>query len=238
MKSDVRIGFDIGASHIRAVVSRGGRVRRIPISETPASKKQCARTIKAIIAREVSAGDVGIVGISIAGVLSGTILRVSPNKSSLTGLDLKKAIPSGFLLRVDNDARAFALGEYAVGAGKGAKRLLALTFGTGVGRGFVHNGKLQAVRRFEYPEIWERQYQRLRDIKKDKVFADFIVEKLAPILARYQPDRIVIGGGVALDKKTRFFLVVKKSFALHYPRIDVRRAKLGEYAGAIGMLLA
>lgn len=44
--------------------------------------------------------------------------------------------------RFVNDASAFALGEFAAGAAKGAGRAVALTLGTGVGSGFVAEGKL------------------------------------------------------------------------------------------------
>jgi glucokinase len=47
----------------------------------------------------------------------------------------------GIACRVDNDARLNALGEYYWGQGKGAARLLAITLGTGVGVGLIHNGK-------------------------------------------------------------------------------------------------
>jgi glucokinase len=43
----------------------------------------------------------------------------------------------GFL----NDAACFAVGEYAAGAAKGAKRALAITLGTGFGASFILDGK-------------------------------------------------------------------------------------------------
>ena len=41
-----------------------------------------------------------------------------------------------------NDARAFALAELRVGAGQGARSLLGITLGTGVGGGVVINGRV------------------------------------------------------------------------------------------------
>jgi glucokinase len=43
---------------------------------------------------------------------------------------------------VDNDAKAFALGEYWRGAGRGARCLLAMVVSTGVGGGIVEEGRL------------------------------------------------------------------------------------------------
>lgn len=45
--------------------------------------------------------------------------------------------------RIDNDARAVALGEALFGAGKGIDRVLVLTLGTGLGLGFVKNGRFE-----------------------------------------------------------------------------------------------
>lgn len=44
---------------------------------------------------------------------------------------------------VDNDAKAFALGEAIWGAGQGARSLLGMIISTGVGAGLVINGQLQ-----------------------------------------------------------------------------------------------
>lgn len=43
---------------------------------------------------------------------------------------------------LENDADAFALGEWWAGGGKGAERLYALTIGTGIGTALVERGKL------------------------------------------------------------------------------------------------
>ena len=48
----------------------------------------------------------------------------------------------GLPVLVDNDAKAFALGEYWVGRGRGARCLLAMVVSTGVGGGVVENGRL------------------------------------------------------------------------------------------------
>ena len=45
--------------------------------------------------------------------------------------------------RADNDARVVALGEALYGIGKGQTRVLALTLGTGLGLGFIANGKFE-----------------------------------------------------------------------------------------------
>ncbi len=54
----------------------------------------------------------------------------------------------GIECRLDNDARVVALGEALYGVGKGYNRVLVLTLGTGLGIGFVMNGKLNEALAF------------------------------------------------------------------------------------------
>lgn len=68
---------------------------------------------------------------------------------SIFGLDVYKTLASELYsaagsvrMRFVNDASAFALGEALYGAAKGADKVVALTLGTGVGSGFVADGKL------------------------------------------------------------------------------------------------
>ncbi len=48
----------------------------------------------------------------------------------------------GLEVYLENDANAAALGEYAAGAGRGSRSMVAITLGTGVGGGAVLDGKL------------------------------------------------------------------------------------------------
>ena len=43
---------------------------------------------------------------------------------------------------VQNDANACALAEWLMGAGKGTRNMIFLTFGTGMGSGLILNGRL------------------------------------------------------------------------------------------------
>ena len=62
------------------------------------------------------------------------VFNIEAELSSLTGLPVKAG----------NDANVAALGECWQGGGKGYENLLFVTLGTGVGGGFVLNGKLYA----------------------------------------------------------------------------------------------
>jgi len=47
---------------------------------------------------------------------------------------------AGFSLKVENDGRCFALGEYHFGKGQSAGNILTLNLGTEIGGGFINNG--------------------------------------------------------------------------------------------------
>ena len=66
---------------------------------------------------------------------------ISPLKS-------KYQVPVAF----ENDADAAALGEAWMGAGRGVERLMMVTIGTGIGTGFVLNGKIYRGVDDEHPE--------------------------------------------------------------------------------------
>ncbi|GAA4206087.1 ROK family protein [Actinocatenispora rupis] len=63
---------------------------------------------------------------------------------ALYGVDLRAAlcarIPAAADFRFVNDAEAFAIGEWAYGAGRGHDRAVAITLGTGVGSTFLRAG--------------------------------------------------------------------------------------------------
>ncbi len=49
---------------------------------------------------------------------------------------------TGLIASLDNDANCATYGEWWIGAGKGAKNMIGITIGTGIGGGLVLNGKL------------------------------------------------------------------------------------------------
>ncbi len=61
----------------------------------------------------------------------------------LAGKNLKEIFSNELKIpfNVENDARAYAMGEYKFGAGKGSKAMVCMTLGTGVGCAVILNGK-------------------------------------------------------------------------------------------------
>lgn len=71
-------------------------------------------------------------------------IEFAPNLEWNGVIPLAKMLESHFAKKVvvSNDANAAAMGELLYGAAKGMKEFIVVTLGTGVGSGFVANGKL------------------------------------------------------------------------------------------------
>ncbi len=85
------------------------------------------------------------IAVSTAGVVdpeSGIVLDHSGFFPPRTALRELMELGCGLPCTVANDANAAALGEYWLGAGRGAKSLYCITVGTGIGGGAVLNGEL------------------------------------------------------------------------------------------------
>src|SRR5205807_7534004 len=87
------------------------------------------------------------VGIGMPGVLDpdAGVTRFIPNiPGNWDGVQVtdEMAREVGSKVRLINDARAFALAEHGMGAGRGATSMLGITLGTGVGGGLILDGHL------------------------------------------------------------------------------------------------
>jgi len=86
------------------------------------------------------------IGVSFGGPVAfqtGTV-RLSHHVPGWENLPLQQILEAefGIPVRVDNDANVAALGEHRFGAGQGCNDLLYITVSTGVGGGWILNGKL------------------------------------------------------------------------------------------------
>jgi glucokinase len=86
---------------------------------------------------------VGVGSVGPLDLATGTIMS-PPNFPGWTRVPLKQPLEAAFRVPVvvDNDANAAALGEYRLGAGRGASCMVYATLSTGIGGGVVLNGKL------------------------------------------------------------------------------------------------
>lgn len=143
------IGVDIGGTKILSTVidEKGNIIKslRVPSEGKEGRDKILSHLYEAI--EGVISEDIVGIGIGTAGQVdpdTGTIVTATPNLKDWAGTPLKDIIEKRFGLPtyVDNDGNVAALGEWWAGGGRGARCLLCLTIGTGIGSGIVYEGKV------------------------------------------------------------------------------------------------
>lgn len=198
----VILSLDIGGFKIGAIWRGKGKVLKRAEFATPRNKKAFLSLLRKFFKEKR-------IEIGVAGVVSGTKVVLSPNIPYLRSFDFKKVFPKT-VLRVDNDARVFLREKLSK---LKAKKILAFTIGTGIGRALAEGGRVKKIKKLEYPEKWEREYQKIRDKKSYERLAEFLEEKLSVLIKRYKPEKVVLGGGVlkrrGFYEKLRYKLKVK-----------------------------
>lgn len=145
----LRIGVDLGGTNIRvALVKEDGKIIRDMERKTEAEKgpqyiiSMIVEMIREIKGRESVKG----VGVGCPGPLdpkTGVIYN-PPNLPGWNSIPLASILEKSLSeqVRVDNDANAAALAEAKFGAGVGSESVYYITVSTGVGGGFVLDGKV------------------------------------------------------------------------------------------------
>jgi glucokinase len=165
LSQEIRIGFDLGGTKMLATVyDSGGRLLAEEKTESrgyDGMDKGLARMVrltkKVIRAAGVSADQVGAVGIACPAVidLEQGMMVYAPNLGwkNVPVADVFRNEYPGSKISVLNDVDAGTYGEYAEGAGRGARTVLGIFAGTGLGSGCVYDGKLVRGKRFSCMEI-------------------------------------------------------------------------------------
>ena len=148
MSDGVRIGVDLGGTKIEAIaLDAGGQAierRRVPTPDRDynATVKSIADLVRSI---ESDLGTSGSVGVGTPGALSpfSGLLRNS-NSTALNGAPLDRDLGAALdrEVRIANDANCFALSEAKDGAGADGRTVFGVILGTGVGGGFVVDGRV------------------------------------------------------------------------------------------------
>jgi len=164
MPQEYSIGFDLGGTKMFAVVyDREFRVlgsSREATNGYEGPKAGIARILEVIALALEDAGvepaAIGSLGIGCPGVVDfeSGVLRHAPNLG-WRDVAIGDAIAGkfGWPVAVLNDVDAGTFGEYRHGAGRGARSLLGVFPGTGVGGGFVYDGKILRGKRASCMEI-------------------------------------------------------------------------------------
>jgi predicted NBD/HSP70 family sugar kinase len=150
------IGLDIGGTKLMAAAADAkGQVLRRARSATPLDLEAGLATLNAMVAEVAEGQQVAAIGAAIGGPLDMQRRIVSPlHQPQWRGVPLKAIMERRWNCPffVDVDTNVAALGEYALG-GTPVARLLYLTLSTGMGGGFVVDGRIYRGAQAGHPEV-------------------------------------------------------------------------------------
>lgn len=146
------IGIDLGGTKTSAVAADGnGQILAEVTVPTPAASGgeamlatvgRCVERLRTEMGDEPCA-----LGVGAAGIIdphSGRVVSASDSFTGWSGFPLGERLAelTGRPVRVDNDVNAFLAGEQAYGVAQGARSVLALALGTGVGGALAFDGRI------------------------------------------------------------------------------------------------
>ena len=282
------IGIDVGGTNLKfALVNKKGRILKeiiLPTFGHLGKAMVLERVIEGV--KQISSGikktKIPGLGLGTPGLVDAKgVVRGHTNIKGWADIPLKKILEKEFNLPafIDNDANVMTLAEWACGGAKGAKNVVCLTLGTGVGGGIIIDGKLYHGTTLSAGEIGHipinykgpkcmcgnigcleryigNKYITARANLTPKLLADrarkgdkaalkvwdevaeCLSAALSGVINFINPEKIIIGGGVANAGDALFKPLRKKVMEKAMP-IPARRAKilkavLGERAGVIG----
>lgn len=148
------IGFDIGGSKMAIIISDKDfnilSREEFKTSETITPSKTLGELLRRskskLIELEIEESNIESIGISCGGPLDSNrgVIMSPPNLPTWDDVRIVEFFKKHYNKPVflQNDANACALVEWQLGAGKGLKNMVFLTFGTGMGAGLILDGKL------------------------------------------------------------------------------------------------
>lgn len=152
-RAEIIVGVDMGGTSLRAVaVDPQNRILAVGKMPTPVEKKPEAliediatQVIDALESARLKRADLCAVSVGAPGAVNPEkgLVYEAPNlgwKDVPLGSKLSELL--GVPALVENDVNVGTVGEHALGAGRGARDLVGIFVGTGIGAGIIFNGKL------------------------------------------------------------------------------------------------
>ena len=148
-------GVDIGGTNVRAgILDRQARIlsdaRRPALADQgmPMTVKQVADALREAMDKQgIGAGDLVGIGMGVPGRHDSArgICIYSPNFANAHNVEVTAPIARefGVATYMLNDVKTATLGEHRFGAGRGARHMVMITLGTGIGGGVISDGELR-----------------------------------------------------------------------------------------------
>ncbi len=147
LNTEKLIGVEVSKSALKAVsLTANGELTGEFESVVDAERETFAQIVEFIVETKNRFGDFQRIGIAVPGLVQRQTKRVAfstyiPEHETIDFLS-RLEIAAGARINVENDANAAAIGEYALGAGRGSRSLFYVTLGTGIGGAFVFDGAI------------------------------------------------------------------------------------------------
>jgi glucokinase len=267
-----QLGLDLGGTNVKwAILEDGVELIGSGTKQTLGERgpEEVVRRLGEIARQAIAeTGPVDAVGIGVPGLYDragGTARFMTNLPGDWAGVPVAGPVAEELGLPVDliNDARAFALAEATLGAGRGHGTVACYTLGTGIGGGVVVGGRLHEGLDGQAGELGHQTVDPSADApvcgcgNRGCVEAVYRAERKRPAGPDWErvaaalgiavantvltltPERVVIGGGVAGIGETllgplRRVVAARVRVA---PVGEIVGADLGPVAGAIGAAL-
>ncbi len=152
-KSEIMVGVDMGGTRLRALVVNAEN-KILGMHRAPTNPEQKPDRLVADLAVLIEAAvksahlklsDLRAASIGVPGAVdpAGGVVHHAPNLGwKMVPLGTKLGRLLKIPVFVENDVNVGVMGEYALGAGQGARELVGIFVGTGIGGGIVTGGQL------------------------------------------------------------------------------------------------
>jgi glucokinase len=140
------IGVDVGGTKtLAAVIAPDGTVEKRLLSETDTSSAEALLAqLDRVVEQMLDGAEVAALGFGLPSRIDQRSGRaIASVNVPLEGVDFRERMRArhGLPVGIDNDANAAAIGEWQAGAARGARHVVVLTLGTGVGGGLILDGR-------------------------------------------------------------------------------------------------
>jgi glucokinase len=139
------LALDLGGTSLRAAFAPSGEPAALePIARwpAPASAGALRDIVRTLIAGHAAGSALTGIGITIPGLVEGTVSRWVPNLPFLDGIDLADLFDAGVPVAAGNDAQMALLAEASVGAAADLQDAILLAVGTGIGSAVLTGGRI------------------------------------------------------------------------------------------------
>jgi glucokinase len=144
----ITLAIDVGGTKVAVgIVAQDGRLlNKVQQPTDLRGPEMVIDQIAAMSKRLLNSHTLVAVGISVPAVLEPLTDRIlwAPNLPDWEGVDIKALLSERYRVpvAVEYDGHAAVLGEWWAGEGRGYESVACITFGTGIGGGFVVDGRL------------------------------------------------------------------------------------------------